>query len=698
MVEPVTIAFLIGAGIFLLGAMTTGWTLHRRVKALEEKMKGISYAFNATVSVNEELISISDLRGNTLDDTISAIHDIKQVQRIFQFYINKLLSDTKLLERQSFDNLLAINLVQQLELSQKAREVTNALRQHIQQHAIGITSLKNGHLPSQLISYASLRSVLYDIQKELPHDVQLGIPVSDITRYYTEQLASFSQDKGQTQIHLAIPLSLKLMPSLTQLYRPVYHIFPIPQVWAAQANVSSDEFLQLDLPREYWVFDGRVFMGTIRHDDLTSCQSRGSYKACTSYNAHLQHREDDCRLQLMYRDLSSISRSCDFTIPKRMTYKPVHVENGTYVVHYRRDFDFSVVCGRRDTETPVLIHERWDTVDVPEGCLLTVVADKGHGSLSGGEYTHTSTSHLKLHTSADPTSVFGISIHARNKTKRSPEVLDVVTPASIVRNNLMIQESHQRIRRQLEDVKTVANGLSDATATRPFSFWNTVELFTRTVFDLIALLTLFVMIGSGRWQFLMSSSVVVVSPADAVEFSLNPLDYLPSPADAFSLTGISHLLTLLKIIIIVVLLFLAFSRSLLHCVKISYHTGLINRTASRFFLELAIVVTTKSFRVTNKQLITIRVPLQRQPPPETATVISLKETNFFHISRGGLLLAEPLTIRGLFADGTYSFTGDLRVRIPWTDITWEGKVSPKGLRYGSHGTAFVRVIPDPRRI
>lgn len=79
LIEPVTTALLVGAGIYVLASVTAGWNLFSRVSALEQKIEKVGIALNATVSVSEEFISINDLRGEKLEDTIGAIKDIKYI-------------------------------------------------------------------------------------------------------------------------------------------------------------------------------------------------------------------------------------------------------------------------------------------------------------------------------------------------------------------------------------------------------------------------------------------------------------------------------------------------------------------------------------------------------------------------------------------------------------------------------------------
>ena len=574
--------------------------------------------------------------------------------------------------------------------------MTDSLRQHIHRYLLGITSLKNGHLPSELISFVQLREVLHDVSKQLPRNIVLGIPVSDITKYYTHQLASFSQGPNETQIHLAIPLKEDRKPQTTSLYRPVYNPFPIPHVWAR--GHSLEEFVQVSMPSEYWVFNGRVFLRTVTHEEL-SCQTRGDFRSCMSFNTYFRNELDPCRLQLIYRNISRIASHCNFETPTGVSYHPILVENGTYIAHFRNDVSYSVECSGKE-EADVRIPERWLSIHVPSACVLTMYSDNGISHF-GGHFSRgrESQSNVTLHSPPWPGAAFGVNVKPHGLHKRSREYLDVVTESSIVSNNRLIQESHHRIRRQLEQISKVANDLTSSSAVIPFTFWNTVDLITHTIFDLLILFIIFGMIASGRWIFWISPAVtILVPPVAAVEFSLNPLDYLPNPMDLVTASGLSHLLTLFKLVILLIGVIVIILRNVLYKIEISYHTGLALKSTSRFYLEVSFIVINKRFRKTAKSLVTLRVPIQHDFPPETVSVLSLKETNAYHLSRHGLYLAEPLTIRGLYSDGTYSSTGDLRVLIQWADLRWERNNPPRAVRSGNNGAAFVRVIPDPRRI
>lgn len=243
----------------------------------------------------------------------------------------------------------------------------------------------------------------------------------------------------------------------------------------------------------------------------------------------------------------------------------------------------------------------------------------------------------------------------------------------------------------MEDIAKVANDLTLSNIVIPFSFWNTMDLATRTLFDLLLLFIVVGIIGSGRWLFLVTPTVtLLVPPVHAVEFSLNPLDYMPNPMDLLTASGLSHLFTIFKLAILIIGVVVVLMRNLFYKVQLSYHTGLTNTStaSSRFYLEISFVVIHKQFGRTFKSLVTIRTPIVQAFPAETVAVLTLKETNVYYLSQYGLMLAEPLTIRGLYSEGTYSSTGDLRIRIPWTDLSWEKNHPPVTVSSGSNGAAL----------
>jgi hypothetical protein len=297
---------------------------------------------------------------------------------------------------------------------------------------------------------------------------------------------------------------------------------------------------------------------------------------------------------------------------------------------------------------------------------------------------------------------YAINLLPHKVEKRSPEVLSIVTNDTIVSNNKLIQESQLRIRRQLEIIKQAADSLTDPSTTIPFNFWNSLEIVSRLLFDLLVITIVIWMIGSGRWLFLTTPAVSIILPqSSAFEMSLNPLDYFPNPMDPLSASGTSHIVILIKLLVILLGLLILLTRNMVYKVNLSYHTALHTQSvtsAARFYIEVSLILITKSFAKTHKSLVTIRVPFYKELPPGTISVISLKETNMFIQKRKGFKLVEPLTIRGLASDGTYSFTGDIRLTVKWSDLTWDSNFKPPNFLKGTNGAAFVRVTPDPRRI
>lgn len=701
--DPITWLF-IGLGILILAVYTgVAVDLHLRVAALNEKIRQVGVSLEKTLSAEKAMLSINDLRGETLDDTIVAIREIKQVQRIFQRYINQLTNDTYALQRQSFDNLLAVNLIQQLELTQRAREVTNSLRMHIQRHVTGIETLKSGYLPSQLISFSTLRNVLHDITKELPQDVELGIHESDIARYYTLPLASYSAEKDHTQIHLAIPLRRRDSTDMLTLYKPSFHVFPIPRQWAVADDRSSDDLVQVALPNEYWAFNKRVFVGTLLHDDM-SCRATGAHLTCMSFNARLLHSHDRCRILIIHQNLSNIHRECEFHASDSRDYMPIYLGNGSYMVHSRRDFEYTVDCPRDLVpRQSVRVVDRWQIIDVKPTCTLTLFSENQQTPLvRGGDYMQMSSSPVDPFQGAYPDYVNGVRIR-RPKTKRAIEPLDIVHDVTITDNSKAIRKLQEGMQQDIAVATQIAQGLASGLSKGDIPImhtaWSAVRTAATTLLDLLIIFVAASSICNGRW-LLWTPSVVVLAPVvDALDIDLNPLSYVPTSLNPLFASGLTNMLSSLKIALLMIGLLLLIMRTAFYKIELADYTALERRSKpQRFWIEFTFVYERRGVFSSRQAHVSILIPIPEKAPFDTVSVMCMKGSNLYYFSENCFCLAEPLTIRGVYNDGTFSFSGDLTVSIPWSDLRWKYNHKPTDIQKGQCGLASVRAVPDPRII
>lgn len=179
---------------------------------------------------------------------------------------------------------------------------------------------------------------------------------------------------------------------------------------------------------------------------------------------------------------------------------------------------------------------------------------------------------------------------------------------------------------------------------------------------------------------------------------MNPFSYLPQQMDPLFATGLDNILSSAKVLLMMLVLLFIIMRTICYKNELAFYTAIPRKsTPKRFFLEIAIVLKQRGVFSSRQSLITILAPLPYEAPPETVTVMSMKGSNLYYVSAHSFCLAEPLTIRGLFSDGTFSFTGDVSVSIPWKDLHWERNSKPDHVSEGHCGFAAVRVLPDPRR-
>ena len=141
-------------------------------------------------------------------------------------------------------NQVIINLLQEMEYGIRSQTVVETLRQRIAAYETGINLLKSGYLPNNLIAYDQLREVLYDIEKVLPAEYHLGIPMDDIQQYYQIPLCKFENTPEGLVINLVIPLSVG-PPVKTEMYATIHHSFPLPEKWVTDSEVQAGTLVNL---------------------------------------------------------------------------------------------------------------------------------------------------------------------------------------------------------------------------------------------------------------------------------------------------------------------------------------------------------------------------------------------------------------------------------------------------------------------
>ena len=167
--------------------------------------------------------------------------------------------------------------------------------------------------------------------------------------------------------------------------------------------------------------------------------------------------------------------------------------------------------------------------------------------------------------------------------------------------------------------------------------------------------------------------------------------FIPSRSTVLSFIPVAKLLLILGVVL--GLLF----RRCVSKVVLSTHTAFLpTNIPRRFYLVITITRECRCIFTTHRQLISIKYPIRKRLPERTVQVIVIRKLNLWYseTKAEGIFLCEPVLLRGLDAEGRYTFSSLESPFIEWNELRWESE-RPFGFSRGGFGDALIEVCPDP---
>lgn len=650
--------------------------------------------------MRENLIGLTQILRERGNDWTSSLSAIDAHQSYFQLsVISRRLS---ILARS--DTIATNQLMHLIEITHANMVATGVLQSTISarhEFEACLLSLKLGLLPSSIVPFEKLHQILTKIEDNLPPEYQLAIPLEGIDSYYLLSLTRFAVSDNHLQIRLSVPLvKTDVGERKVTFFQPIARPFVAPRPSTFNLVLKASERTQL------WAWDtktGDAFEANM-HDWI--CHNRGMQSMCYSYHPYGLKAPRKCFGVLAAHRFDRITQGCTFEVTDE-PYQPIHLSNGTYIVHSNprnRSFDVLEHCSQGPPTKLVLDPRRQvNVVELEPGCFLTMAdviqggptspLDQDELSIAGGFMALTSLNTSFPELDSEPNGTAPASNLTRVKLVYDNERL-----SRIAEN---IQAGTERIKARLYDFEN--DKLLPSVKSGPFAGWVVFEILWEVSFTALVFGLLMAVVRQGQWMYFLAPVLVIrQNGVQAVDItSLYSSVSILSPVSILPDYDLTYLLSCVRWVICAVCTFCAIYWSVWRRVYLSTHTASTVATGQfRFWLQVTLNITRHTLLGQFEQLIIIRVPVKNTLPAETACLEVSRPCFLYCINHGLDLLKsiEPITVRGKFQDGTFSCALEEPLQIDLSRISWDNSHPPEGLSQTSYGLAQVTPIGDPTPI
>lgn len=290
-------------------------------------------------------------------------------------YMEEINKQALLINRLSQGDLVSTQIlfamISEADYMRRTSEILNELKQKVQAYELAISQMQEGYLPSNLVSYKKLRSILDSVVKVLPAEYSPYFGKESIARYYSIPLVNFIVRAGHIFIRLAIPLISTTDPRHApevDLYRPSFLSFPKPINWRSTGDF---EFVRLkDMKNQIWTFHGNQFHA-LSNKKYFNCLQRADQAICLSFYEKPYEQPDICISTVIggeHRD--RIAKNCQFTYAPIEDYMPVELDTGRYYIHRTENITYFEDC--LGNQKRLRLNHSYDgfSVTIPPGCSL----------------------------------------------------------------------------------------------------------------------------------------------------------------------------------------------------------------------------------------------------------------------------------------------------------------------------------------
>lgn len=132
----------------------------------------------------------------------------------------------------------------------------------------------------------------------------------------------------------------------------------------------------------------------------------------------------------------------------------------------------------------------------------------------------------------------------------------------------------------------------------------------------------------------------------------------------------------------------------------SYRGVLQSQSKSRFYITVTFKRSYHTLAKLQEQLIMVVIPICVPMPSTTVSCVTTRSWAMFttNAPTGFFSLTEPLIVRGIDSNGSWSFSARQPVQFCMDTVSWIGSQPLPGLNKNSYGRAFISVTGDPRPV
>jgi hypothetical protein len=262
-------------------------------------------------------------------------------------------------------------MISEADYMRRTSEILQDLKQKIQTYELAISQMQEGYLPSNLVSYKRLGSILDSMIKVLPSEYSPYFGKDSVARYYSIPLVNFVVQQGHIFIRLAIPLvsvtDTQHIPEV-DIYRPSFLSFPKPRNWK---SANDFEFIRLkDVKNQLWTFQDNQFYA-LSNKKYFNCLQRADQSICLSSYERPYEQPDIClNTVISGESRDRIAKNCQFNYAPIEDYMPVELDTGKYYIHRTENISYYEDC--LGNQRKLRLNHSYDgfSVVIPAGCLL----------------------------------------------------------------------------------------------------------------------------------------------------------------------------------------------------------------------------------------------------------------------------------------------------------------------------------------
>lgn len=691
--EPLTIGVVV-AILFAGGAL--GLSIYNTVKVAQ--MEGLiaelaelqKRHMTMTVANAQKLVGLSEVDIDAFRQVNSQVKSIGEIFEQELAHMSHFVMQVK--DSNTLTNTVLLHLIEQLDLTEKTSEFLHTLRRRISDYESGLNQLKQGYLPTEFISFNRLREILSVVEQQLVATrYQLGIPFSEIDRYYLHKLARFTVVKGEIWIRLMVPLTVEKPGQEIVLFHPVFHPIPPPATWD-----TEHDFVRMAEKVDFWLYKKNQLLAVAERNRM-NCITIAHHHECMMFFEHPHDGRSACLRNMYEGNWTAVGESCPFEDTDQI-YTPINLRNGSYIIHRSGNLAYTLSCHDEFEHRPIVFLHDTMAITVPETCALRVnnklvpgIIRSDSGTFS---YRLIGAPGKFVDQGSEVKIIHSPQLLIRPKWKIPP----VDMRAKIAVHQALVSSMDEMTQKAAEMTVKADEIIS---RTRTYNEW--IIKVTEIVFDVLMLVVIFFSVKNSSWFIGCPLIVTHVPSVRAVDFTISGAkDLITSYAQHVSVFDwLSFASVVAKILVVLIILLTFWLMSCKQKIDLSSHVGTpAFRARSRYYLSVSLTLPARGLMHTKEQLVTLFVPLNKTFPVHAVSVHTVRSLYHWQYtcSSDTLEITELIIVRALDSQGHTCLSCVEKVSVNIERTSWDSDLVPMIPDRNAYGTAVINAVPDPAPI